>query len=57
MRWITTFIDENSEKWDKERTERLEKERKELNEWEKKNRFEKNQNAKTEIGRKETKRN
>ena len=41
MRWITTFIDENSERWDKERAERLEKERQELNDWEKKNRFEK----------------
>ena len=41
MRWITEFIEENSENWEKERNIRLEKERKELLEWERSNRFEK----------------
>ena len=41
MRWVTEFIEENSEKWEKERNIRLEKERKELLDWEKSSRFEK----------------
>ena len=41
MRWVTEFIEENSERWEKERNIRLEKERKELLDWEKSSRFEK----------------
>ena len=41
MRWVTAFIEENSETWEKERKERIEKERKEIYEWERKNRLEK----------------
>ena len=41
MRWVTEFIEENSERWEKERNMGLEKERKELLDWEKSSRFEK----------------
>ena len=41
MRWVTAFIEENSETWEKERKERIKKERKEIYEWERKNRLEK----------------
>ena len=41
LRWITTYIKENQEEWDKEKKEKEDLERKELDEWNKMKRFEK----------------
>ena len=41
LRWITTFIDENQEKWLKEGRERMDKREQELGEWDRTSRFNK----------------
>ena len=41
LRWLTTFLKENHEKWESERKEREAENRKKLEEWEKAKRFEK----------------
>ena len=46
LRWITQYIKENEEEWEKQLNEKLEKERKELEEWNKSKRFEKIENLK-----------
>ena len=46
LRWITQYIKENEEEWEKQLNEKLEKERKELEDWNKYKRFDKNENLK-----------
>ena len=41
LRWLTHFLKENHEKWEKERIERYVESRKKVEEWEKAKRFEK----------------
>ena len=41
LRWLTHFLKENHEKWEKERIERYVESRKKIEEWEKAKRFEK----------------
>ena len=53
-RWITEYIDENNERWDRERTDRKETEEKRIAEWEKKNRFEKIRELKRKLREKKT---
>merc|ERR1711954_240879 len=41
LRWVTKYIDENSEKWEREKVERENEVNKQLNDWDKKRRKEK----------------
>ena len=41
LRWVTQYIKENEEDWEKELNKKIEKERKELEDWDKAKRFEK----------------
>ena len=51
-RWVTEYIDENTERWEKEKIIRKESEEKRIAEWDKRNRFEKIRELKRKLGEK-----
>ena len=49
LRWITTYLEKNIERWQKEREERNGENDRKRADWEKKSRFEKSERTKTRL--------